>query len=478
MASGTPRVRFAPAPTGLMHIGNVRTALLNYMYAQRYQGTFIIRVEDTDAERNVDPQATNIIEQLTWLGLTFNEGPGIGGPHAPYFQSQRTALYQQKLQELEGKGALYRCFCTTEDLEKKRQRQILLKLPPRYDQTCLHLNEAQVADKMRTLPFIWRMKVMQDRTVTIKDLAHGQITFNLKEISDFPITRTDGTFTFIFANAIDDIEMQISHVIRGEDHLTNTAAQLVIYEQCGAPIPTFWHLPIICSVEGKKLSKRDFGFSLNDLRNAGYLPEAIDNYLGIIGGGTFEQEIVSLAQLAQAFNFESMHSTGHIKYDVQKLRWVNHQWMNQLSLADLTHRCMPFLTAAYPAAANLNPAQREQLIAAIRTDLVLLGDCTTLLKFYFEPPTTTAKDLVTVVGAEHVEPIRSIILNNMSTLDSVENFMTACKAAAQPLKLTKQLFWALRLFLTGSPEGLGVKELIQLLGVAESRKRLETALKN
>jgi nondiscriminating glutamyl-tRNA synthetase len=476
MASGTPRVRFAPAPTGLMHIGNVRTALLNYLYAQRYQGTFVLRVEDTDSERNVDPQATQIVEQLHWLGLIFSEGPGVGGAYAPYFQSQRAPIYQQKLQELEGKQAIYRCFCTTEELEKKRQRQILLKLPPRYDQTCLKLTTAEIAEKSANLPFIWRMKAMQDRTVTIQDLAHGPISFNLKEISDFPLTRTDGSFTFIFANAVDDIVMKMTHVIRGEDHLTNTAAQIVIYEQFNIPIPTFWHLPIICSVEGKKLSKRDFGFSLNDLRQSGYLPEAIVNYLGIIGGGTFEQEILPLAALAQAFHFEALNATGQIKYDVQKLRWVNHQWVNVLSLEDLAARCKPFLVSQYPQVASFTPEHLQQLIGTVRTDLVLLGDCVTLLKFYFEAPIETKKDLVTLVGADHVEQICTIIKDNLETLANPEQFLANVKQAAQPLKINKQLFWAIRLFLTGSPEGLGTKELLQLLGPQEAKKRLEKGL--
>jgi glutamyl-tRNA synthetase len=462
------RVRFAPAPTGLMHIGNVRTALLNYLYAQRYQGTFILRVEDTDRERNVDPQATQIIEQLQWLGLQFTEGP--------YFQSQRDDLYQEKLQELIGNGSVYQCFCTSQELETKRQRQIMLKLPPRYDRTCFRLSDQERTEKALSSPYIWRLKVMEDRTITIQDLAHGTITFNLKEIADIPLTRTDGSFTFIFANAVDDIVMQISHVIRGEDHLTNTAVQVVLYDKFKVKLPTYWHLPILCSVDGKKLSKRDFGFSLVDLRNAGYLPEAIDNYLGLIGGGTFAQEILSISELAKEFNFETMHATGQIKYDVQKLRWVNHQWISKLTVEDLALRCKPFLIAAHPQAAHLDTATLHKLIAAIRTDLVTLGDCATLLNFYFNPPAVTTKDLHTIVGPEHVQAVRNMIVQHLSEIDNVEQFLKSVKQAAQTQGIGKEIFWALRMLLTGSAEGIGTKELLTLLGSATSKARIAQAL--
>lgn len=209
------RVRFAPSPTGLMHLGNVRTALMNYLFAKQKKGTFIIRIEDTDTQRNFDPEAKQILANLFWLGLSYQEGPLEGGPYAPYFQAQRTTTYTHYLNILEQKGYIYRCFCTTEELEKKRQRQIALKMPPRYDRTCLAYSQEEVDRRLRnTTPFIWRVKLDPETSITIHDLAHGSITFDFKNFSDFPITRTDGTFTFIFANFVDDMVMGITHVIR------------------------------------------------------------------------------------------------------------------------------------------------------------------------------------------------------------------------------------------------------------------------
>ncbi len=485
------RVRFAPAPTGLMHLGNVRTALLNYVFARRYSGSFILRIEDTDPERNIDPTATGIIGMLHWLGLSFNEGPEVGGSHGPYFQSQRSASYADALEKLIKADHVYRCFCTAEELEKRRQRQIALKMPPRYDRTCLKLTPDQVTEKLAAkMPYIWRLKITQERHVNINDLAHGTITFNLADIADLPLTRSDGTFTFVFANGVDDIEMKITYVIRGEDHITNTAAQIVLYEALGAPVPTFWHLPIMCNIEGKKLSKRDFGFSLLDLQNAGYLPEAIDNYLSIIGGGTFENEIMSLDEIVNSFDINQISSTGQIKYDVEKLRWVNHRWMAKLTIEDLTQRCLPWLLKTYPEASGISHEQLQRLVSLVRTDLVTLGDCTELLKFYFVKPMATKKDLHTLIGHEtlglaqgdrnlnRVDVVCSIIENHLDLLSSPDEFLNAIRADAKTHGLGKELYWALRVMLTGLPEGLGVKELLTALGAQEARARIEAGLKD
>lgn len=474
------RVRFAPAPTGLMHLGNVRTALLNYVFARRYNGKFVLRIEDTDPERNIDPQATGIMGMLHWLGLTFDEGPLIhGGSYGPYFQSQRTSFYADALEKLIKADHVYRCFCTPEELERKRQRQIALKMPPRYDRTCFKLTPDQVVEKLAAkTPFVWRLKITQERHIQINDLAHGAITFNLADIADLPLTRSDGSFTFVFANGVDDIEMKITYVIRGEDHITNTAAQIVLYEALGAPIPAFWHLPIMCNIEGKKLSKRDFGFSLLDLQNAGYLPEAIDNYLSIIGGGTYENEIMSLEEIVHSFDINQVSSTGQIKYDVEKLRWVNHRWIAKIDIVGLTDRCLPWLEKAYPEVANMSREHLQTLISLIRTDLATLGDCTELLKFYFVTPMETRKDLHTLIGHEK-ESVVAIILNkHLGLLGSPDEFLNAVRADAKNHGLGKELYWAVRVLLTGFPEGLGVKELLIALGANEARARIEAGLKS
>ena len=466
-------VRFAPAPTGLMHLGNVRTALMNYLFAKQKNGTFIIRIEDTDAQRNYDPQATKIIEDLTWLGLDYQEGPGKGGPDEPYFQSQRTPLYETYLQKLRATNQVYPCFCTPEELEKKRQRQAALKLPPRYDRTCLAHSATEVEQLLKkNTPFIWRLKLDQAKSITIKDLAHGEITFEFKNFTDFPITRADGSVTFIFANFVDDMVMKISHVIRGEDHLTNTANQAALYELFEAPLPLFWHLPILCNAEGKKLSKRDFGFSLTDLINAGYLPEAIDNYLAIIGGGVFEQEIMSLQDLVQKINFEDIHSTGHVRYDVEKLRWLNHKWIAKLESDDLTKRCLPFLLKTYPQAAQLEHATLSALIQVIKTDLQTLADISTALSFIFDAPKVDTALLL----PEH-KAIATIVQEHLYQLSKPEEFIKIVKDETKKQQIPlNQLFWFLRMALMGKEHGPAIHELIAMLGAQEARSRIEKLL--
>lgn len=458
------RVRFAPSPTGLMHLGNVRAALLNYLFAKKHGGIFILRVEDTDPERNVDPQAQHIIADLTWLGLTYNEGPGTENAYGPYFQSQRTALYQQKLAELQKKDVVYRCFCTSEELERKRQQHIALKVPPRYDRTCLAYSAQDIATRLeQKVPFIWRLKTTQDRTVTITDLAHGTITYNLKDVADIPLTRADGSFTFIFANCVDDVLMKISHIIRGEDHLTNTASQVVLYETFEAPLPTFWHLPIICNNTGKKLSKRDFGFSLTDLRNAGYLPEAICNYLGIIGG-SFEHEIMNLDELAQAFHFDNLHSTGHIRYDVEKLTWVNHKWIARLSTEQLLHRIMPLLVKEFPDASSVDSQALATLITLVRSDLNTLNDIVAATRFFFATPSLSWSAMAPIIGPQ-APAIAQIIKKNLSLLNQPEQFIAQLKKDAQANTIAlPALFAALRLMLTGHHEGLRIHDLFAILG--------------
>jgi len=461
------RVRFAPSPTGLMHLGNIRTALLNYLFAKNRNGTFILRIEDTDRQRNFDPGGKKILADLDWLSLSFNEGP--------FFQSERTALYQEKLKELQEKGCSYRCFCTQEELEKKRQRQIALKQPPRYDRTCLKLSKDEIAEKLaQHVPFIWRMKLDPSEKITIQDMARGPITFELKNFSDFPLTRQDGSATFMFANFVDDADMHITHVLRGEDHLTNTAGQAALYKALGLELPIFWHLPILCNIEGKKLSKRDFGFSLHDLRQAGYLPEAICNYLATIGGGTFKNEIMSLDELARAMDFEHIPTSGQIKYDVEKLRWVNHKWIERISPELLVNYTKPFLIQTYPQAAELDEVILSKLLQVIKTEMVTLDDAAPHLKFYFEAPQITKKELESVIDNQQLPMVIAIIKKHLDCLGDTESCITKMKKSAKEQGASiKSLFTGIRMGLMGKAHGPGVVELINMLGIDESKKRLE-----
>lgn len=469
MARADIRVRFAPSPTGIMHIGNSRTALLNYLFAKQKGGTNVLRIEDTDPSRNFDPGAKIIQADLNWLGLNPDEGP--------YYQSERQNLYQEKLKELIDKGLVYRCFCSEKELAQKRDRQRALKLPPRYDRTCADLSQQEIQKRLdQNVPFIWRFKLDHDKTITIIDLARGPITFQLKNFSDFPLTRADGSFTFMFANFVDDMTMKMTHVFRGEDHQSNTASQGALYEAFGAPLPIFWHMPMLSNVDGKKLSKRDFGFSLHDLRDAGYLPHAINNYLAI-SGGSYPNEIMDMDELIKTIDFDNPHSSGAIKYDVEKLRWVNHQWINRLSAQELAHAALPFLIAEYPQAQQMDLQKLAEILQILKTDLYTLKDVPAIVGFYFNAPQLSKADIEGCVLPEHRQALHSIISAHINEIDGTDAFLNSLKKEAKANTIPfKQLFWALRLALMGAVHGPGIAELITILGSQESSKRIEAML--
>ena len=469
------RVRFAPAPTGMMHLGNVRTALFNYLFAQQKGATFILRIEDTDTQRNFDPEAQHIIADLMWLGLEYDNGPIKDGPDAPYFQSQRDQIYQEHLEALIKNNQVYRCFFTPEELEKKRQRQLALKLPPRYDRACAQLTTEQIQNNLHNnVPFIWRIMLDQSKTVAIHDLAHGTIHFDFKNFADFPLTRADGKATFIFANFVDDMLMKITHVIRGEDHLTNTACQAALYQIFNYPLPIFLHMPIICNAEGKKLSKRDFGFSLKDLQSGGYLPQAITNYLAIIGGGTFKNEIMSREELVHALNFDTMKSTGHVRYDVEKLRWFNHKWIERLNPQELLELCVPFLTQAYPHVSQMDKNTLSSILQIIKSDLHTLADAPQALSFIFVVPNVDPKELHHMMPDQELSQIAKIIEKNLSLINKSKEFVETLKVKAKEANIPlNHVFWFVRLSLIGKKQGPALHDLIDVLGTTQASERIK-----
>lgn len=472
------RVRFAPSPTGMMHLGNVRTALMNYLFARKYQGSFIVRIEDTDRDRIFDPKAQKIQKDLAWLGLVYDEGPQKPSSYGPFFQSQRDHFYKQKLQKLIDNNLVYRCFCTQNELETKRKRQIALKLPPRYDRTCAGLSQEEINDKLeKTIPFIWRMKLDLWSTCSIEDLGRGTVMFNMKHFSDFPITRQDGSITFMFANFVDDMLMNISHVLRGEDHLTNTAGQAVLYKAFKKPLPLFWHMPILCNTEGKKLSKRDFGFALQDLKRAGYLPEAILNYLALIGGGSFEKEIMSLEELVSTIDFNQMHSGGQVKYDLEKLNWINKKWIERLDIDTLIDAALPFIEPKHHAIKTLDRNTLRTLISFVRNEAITLNDFSSLLRFYFETPNISFQDIQTYIPEIYIAPLTNIIRTNLEQCKKPQLFVSSIKEQAKACDIPiKYLMAFVRLCLMGSKQGPSVTEIIALLGSNETKKRIEQIL--
>lgn len=466
------RVRFAPAPTGMMHLGNIRTALMNFLIARQKDGTFILRIEDTDPARNFDPGAVQIRKDLQWLGIDFDEGPDKDGGNGPYFQSERTEIYKKELQNFIDTKKVYRCFCTNEELDRKRQRQIALKTPPRYDKTCAKITEEELAARAKKDPFIWRMALNHNKSLTIQDLSHGAITFDLKNFSDFPITRQDGSVTFMFANFVDDAAMGITCAIRGEDHLSNTAGQAALYKATDKTLPLYWHMPILCNIDGKKLSKRDFGFSLRDLKEAGFLPEAINNYLAITGG-SYKKEIMSMDELIKTINFDNPSTTGQIKYDVEKLRWINQKWINNLPVEKIALLSRPYLEESYEIVRTMNDEQVTELIGHIQKEMVTLQDSVQLLAFYFAEPQHDADLARTLLPADKKEIFKATI-DDALPLSCIDDFLTTVKTCAKDNEIGfKPVFSFIRYALTGSINGPGVKELMNMLSIDVINKRIK-----
>jgi nondiscriminating glutamyl-tRNA synthetase len=471
------RVRFAPSPTGSLHLGNIRAALLNYLFAKKYHGTFILRIEDTDEARNIDDSYLEIVKDLNWLGLTFSEGPTIGGNYGPYLQSERKNLYQENLDDLIESDRVYRCFCTQEELEERRKKQIAEKKPPHYDRTCINLSDDMMLAKItQGMPFVWRLKLNHEQTIDVKTMERGTISFELSNFSDPVLARSDGSFMFTYANFIDDWLMEITHVIRGEDHLSNTAIQGALFDAFLVPLPLFCHLSFFCDASGKKLSKRDFGFSLKDLKDAGILPQAICNYLALCGS-SFKEEIQSLDELVESYSFEHMHSTGPIKYDYEKLRWINHKWINRISSTDLEKQVLPFLHAAFPQSRKLESGVLSKLISSVKETCHTLAEFASSLSFYFQAPSPQLSTLKAQYNEEEVSKTLKIISDNIELFGKGELFFDALKSKSKELGIGSKTLWGtLRYLLTGSFNGMGIHDLCALLGTHEVKMRLTKPL--
>ena len=376
------RVRIAPSPTGNLHIGTARTAVFNWLYARHHKGTFILRVEDTDRERSKDEYTQNILEGLAWLGINFDEGP--------FFQTQRGDRYIAAVQKLLAEKKAYFCYCTEEELDTMRETQKANKQAPRYDNRHRNLTEEQrqafAAEGRR--PVI-RFIITEPRTIAWNDLVRDTVSWSSSDLGgDMVIARVDeqgniGLPLYNFAVVVDDIDMQITQVIRGEDHIANTAKQILVYEALGATPPQFGHTPLILNQQGAKISKRDGATSVWEFRNMGYIPEAFNNYMAMLGWSPNDgKELFSLEEASQIFSFDRVNKAG-AKFDWDKLNWINSQYLHSLPTEDVCDRLTPFLKQA---GYDLETVDRQWLLdltKLIAPSLTLLTDAATISKFFF-----------------------------------------------------------------------------------------------
>ena len=463
------RVRFAACPRPGMCLGDVRAALINYLVALFNKGKFIVRSEDISSTQHTEDTFAQTMSDLAWLGITYQE--------RPILQSERTALYEEQLQELINAQRAYRCFCTPEMLDENHRKQLGYGQPPRYDRTCLNLSDDKIKAKIAAgLPFIWRFKLNEFQLFEFNDVAKGPMIFEMKNYSDFALTKHDGAFTPIFASFVDDWQMGITLIIRGEDQLSKTAQQATLYDAFAVPLPQFWHLPLICNAQGSPLTHDDHGFMVSDLRNAGFLPQAICNYIAMLCY-SFEPEIKSLPELAASLEHAHIHATSSAKFDLDKLTWINHKWMERLTPEELATYLVPFIHATFPESSSLSPSKLTQLIHLIQPALRTFGDLGQLLAFYFTDPATSRTTFNGIFGYEKAQRAAAVVEKNKGLVEQSDRFLEEIKKDAEAQGLDNDdMFSALRYLMTGMPQGIAIHDLCNALEPDKIARRIEQGL--
>ncbi|HJR57886.1 MAG TPA: glutamate--tRNA ligase [Vicinamibacterales bacterium] len=476
------RVRFAPSPTGYLHVGGARTALFNWLYARRHGGTFVLRIEDTDAERSSWEMVSGIVDGLRWLGLDWDEGPDIGGPHAPYFQSQRLEKYRDAAARLVAQGSAYYCYCTPELLRQKRQAAEAAGGGWVYDRTCCALTPDDIAAREAdNVPRAVRFKVPQG-TTSFADLVHGPIEFPNAVIEDFVVLRSDAQPTYHLSVVVDDIDMRISHVVRGDDHISNTPKQVLLYGAFGSAPPAFAHVPLILGIDKKRLSKRHGATSVMEYQRLGYLPEAMVNFLALLGwspGG--DQELFTREQLIATFALDGI-SGGNAVFNPEKLDWVNQQHIQRLPTEELGRRLEPALRAAGLWSEDLLSVRREWFLAAIE---LFKPRIRTLDQFAQEARPLFANDLAFEADAvakylrpEIREPLAALS-EAFAALDAftATHLETTLRSFAESRQIkAAALIHATRVAVTGRAVSPGIFEMLELIGRDRAVERMRTAV--
>lgn len=478
----TVRVRFAPSPTGFLHIGGARTALYNWAFARRNDGVFVLRIEDTDPERSTQENTDAILRAMEWLGLDYDEGPNVGGEHGPYFQTQRFQRYAEGLETLKTNGHAYPCFCSAEELEIKREAAREKGGFAGYDRACRSIPATEAAARIAAgEPHVWRLKVPEDRgDIVFDDAVRGEVVFSAATIDDFVLTRTDGTPTYNFAVVMDDVDMQISHVIRGDDHLSNTPKQIVVYEALEMPVPTFAHLSMIWGPDGKRLSKRHGATSVEAYAEMGYLPEAIVNYLALLGWSLDgETTIIDADTLKANFSLDRISKNPAI-FDTEKLEWMNGVYLREMPAEQFVARIVPWLEKAGLSDAK-DAAERPEwfvkLAPLVSERVKRLDEVAEKVEFLFVEPKideSAREKVLAKAGAGRSLSAASEVLADCAW--SPEAIEEALRAVPEALGLKpKVVFQAIRVAATGSTVSPPLFESLELLGRERTLARLAAA---
>ncbi|MED4313009.1 glutamate--tRNA ligase [Heyndrickxia coagulans] len=480
------RVRYAPSPTGFLHIGNARTALFNYLFARSKGGKFIIRIEDTDQKRNVEGGVESQLKYLKWLGIDWDESIDVGGEYGPYRQSERLDIYKKYYEELLDRGLAYKCYCTEEELEAEREAQLARGEMPRYSGKCRHLTEEdrkrlEAEGRKASL----RFHVPEGKVYTFNDIVKGEVSFESDGIGDFVIVKKDGMPTYNFAVAIDDHLMKISHVLRGDDHISNTPKQLMIYEAFGFEPPVFGHMTLIVNEHRKKLSKRDGSIIqfIEQYAELGYLPEALFNFIAMLGWSPKgEKEIFSREEFIQIFDPERLSKSPAL-FDRQKLAWMNNQYMKKLDLDKVVELALPHLVKAGLVPENRTPEEEQwvrKLISLYQEQMSYGAEIVELSKpLFFTDEITYDDEAKAILSEEHVPEVLRAFLEELDRIEPFEageikkGIKAVQKATGQK---GKKLFMPIRVAVSGQTHGPELQSLIELLGREKVKKRLERQL--
>lgn len=475
------RVRFAPSPTGSPHIGSVRTALYNWLFARHTGGVFILRIEDTDRTRLVPGSLEEIMESLLWLGTTYDEGPGVGGSHGPYVQSERVDIYTKHAQQLLDSGHAYRCFCTPERLAEMRKAQEAAKLPTGYDRTCRHLSPAEAEARLKEgTPSVIRFVVPEEDVTSFTDIVYGEISFENRLLDDFVLVKSDGYPTYQFANVVDDHLMEITHIIRGEEWISSTPKHVLQYKAFGWEPPKFAHSPLLVGPDRAKLGKRHGSVRFMDFVARGFLPEAMINFTALLGWSPGDdQEIFTTDQLIERFTLEGI--VNHpVVFDIEKLEWMNGVYIRQSDLDRLTERCLPHLQDAGLLPSGPETDQRDyarSVIALLQERLKTLSEVPESARFFFEDDFEyDEKGMQKWLNRDYVPDLLSRLAERLGGLPewTVESIEAAVRETGEEMGLSGgQVIHPTRMAVTGRTVGPGLFETMAVLGRERVSSRLE-----
>lgn len=476
------RVRIAPSPSGNLHVGTARTALFNYLFAKKSGGDFVLRIEDTDLERSDVKYIQNIFDSLRAIGLLWDEGPDKGGPYGPYSQSEKFDVYKQYAAQLVKNGFAYECYCTQEELEAEKELSVKNKVAHKYSGKCKNLTVEQVKQYQEEgrIPTL-RFAVPENQVISFIDLVKGNLEFDSNLIGDFVIMKSNGTPTYNFAVVVDDIDMKITHILRGEDHISNTAKQILIYSALGVEAPEFAHLGMILAPDRSKLSKRHGATAVSEFIEQGYLPEAFVNFIALLGWSPSDgQEIKTLDEIIEDFDISRLSSSNSI-FEFDKLNWMNGQYIRSLPVSDILERAKIYLTD-YDLS-EYAQSQLERIVEVVREPLVLLSEIKDAVSYFFGKDVEIAPEIQTTVLDSDVS--QKVLVEFEKLAQNLEYSEEALHHALEEFRgefkeqgiKPKDTMWAIRAALTGRTRGADISAVISLLGKEKVLARVQKAIK-